>query len=92
MTIDQYFSFLIELKENNDIYMLKKTIEANNNIFKVNFQDVKYLRKILKKVRNLPTKNKWKNENEQNLDVKVFRKKKPETKFLFINVLNTVKR
>ena len=49
LTVDKYFEFLIGLKQNNDIHLLKKTIEANNPIFKVNFQDVKYLKKILNK-------------------------------------------
>jgi len=88
MNVDQYFNFLYSLKQKNDICLLKKTIEANNNIFKVNIQDVNYLQKILKKLRTTPVKKQ--NEMAEN---HLFKKKdKPESHFLFINILNTVKR
>ena len=49
MDVDKYFQFLLKLKENNDFELLKKTIELNNQTFKVNYAEVKYLPKILKK-------------------------------------------
>jgi len=51
-TVDEYFNYLIELKEKSEIHLLKKTIEANSSFFKVRLQDVKYLRRVIKTIRN----------------------------------------
>ena len=45
-TLEEYFQILMDLKDKNDIYLLKQNIKANKNVFNVNFQDVRYLKKI----------------------------------------------
>jgi len=45
-TLEEYFQILMNLKDKNDIYLLKQNIQANKNAFYVNFEDVRYLKKI----------------------------------------------
>jgi len=51
MNVDQYFDYLLKLRNSNDSYLLKQTIQANKHIFMVYLKDVKYLKKIIRKVR-----------------------------------------
>ncbi len=92
-TVDEYFDYLMSLKESNDIHMLKKTIEANNHVFKVSFQDVKYLKRIIKKVRYESTNKKKQLEKVEN---KYFNNEKKdlmkESSFHFSNILNTFRK
>lgn len=39
MTGLEYFYYIYQLKKQNEIYILKKTIEKNNSIFKFEYQD-----------------------------------------------------
>ena len=39
MTGLEYFYYIYQLKKQNEIYLLKKTIEKNNSIFKFEYQD-----------------------------------------------------
>ena len=52
MNVDDYFEYLTKLKANNDINLLNSTIEANKLTFNVYLKDVKYLKRIIRKVRS----------------------------------------
>ena len=76
MTVDEYFDYLIKLKEKKDYYLLHSTIEANKHTYKVNPDDVKYLKRVIAKIRhryndNLKKEKKLKKEkrNEKRLRI-----------------------
>ena len=46
----EYFLLLNELKKNNDVYLLEKTVTENNRIYPIDYEDVSILSKILLKI------------------------------------------
>ena len=46
----EYFLLLHELKKNNDMNLLEKTIVENNRIFPVEYEDIKVIEKIMLKI------------------------------------------
>ena len=47
---NEYFLLLNELKKNNDVYLLEKTVTENNRIYPIDYEDVSILSKILLKI------------------------------------------
>ena len=50
MTGLEYFYYIYQLKKQNEIYILKKTIEKNNSIFKFEYQDIDIINTIVMKI------------------------------------------
>ena len=46
----EYFLLLNELKKNNDMYLLEKTVTENNRIYPIENEDIPYLEKIMLKI------------------------------------------
>ena len=46
----EYFLLLNELKKNNDMYLLEKTVTENNRIYPIEIEDIPYLEKIMLKI------------------------------------------
>ena len=46
----EYFLLLINLKKNNDNYLLEKTVTENNRIYPVDYDDTSFLEKIMLKI------------------------------------------